>query len=354
LGKTDEFQGVIERVKHSIDDPRWEIKLKYLLALWYAIDKNDELSSFKVLQEIDIAQCKDTDLLALYLQVSTNRIKFTESISIADRIIENTKKESYLLQYSLVKATFYFLSCQYEDAKEIIDKAVRNFRDLPADKQSSYGRLLFAYSLEFYGKSTHNSDLLFEAEQTTRQLISEYSDDEYTKDYIADLFKLLGDCELSQSKHIEAIKSYNASLEVKQSDLTKVFLVRALCGNNDLPEAKELLQSIQSEFLDDEGKFDLSVSWAIVAAISQASEDISKAKSLLKTASANHPIFSQQRDKLLIELLEIRPKSALGRFGQIIQTINKYIILNPNFFGIGINLNQIIDDTESKIPKKPR
>ena len=347
LGLSDKFPDVIEHVKNVIHDIRWDAKIAYTYALWNTVDNDNDEAAYDSLKTIDIETCQDPKILALYLQVTPCRHTLLESVDILDRILANTRSESYRLQYSVLKGIKYYMACQSEDGTAIIEEAIERFTQLPEEEKSSYGRLHLAHVLELYGKFKGRHELFEESKQNTLELIETAESANYSDSYKAGLYKLLGDCHEDLEDYSAAIQSYNASLEADSSELTKVFLSRSLCLSGDLNESRTLLVSINSDFLDDPGTFDLAISWSILAVKSLAKADLEEAKRRIKAVEATDPFFTQLRDGILIELLEAQPKSEPSRIRKFISSLSRYVILNPNFFGIGININRIIEDAES-------
>ena len=122
----------------------------------------------------------------------------------------------------------------------------------------------------------------------------------------------------------------------------------------DFNKATELLKAINDTMLDELGKFDLAISWALIAAKSRIYASIEEAKKRLKAVKAYDPVFIQLRDQLIIDLFETNPQNKSGPIRKVIRTLNKYISLNPKFFGVGINFNKMIDDTESTSKKNKK
>ena len=291
----------------------------------------------------------DPDILSLYLEVCPTRLTLTETVDIIDRILSNTQKESVRLQYRVLKAIKYYLVCQQKDCDRLLKEAISEFSELPADKKSSYGKLNFAYALEIYGKATNQQNILEQGREFTKDLIHDAEEEHYAASYISDLHRLLGDFEEGLGNHHDAIESFSISFNLNPSELTKIFLARSLCNNDQYNEARKLLESIDDTILDNPGKFDLAISWAIVAATSLVFGDLGEAKARLKAIEANDPVFIQLRDRWMIDLLEATPKSEPGKIRRLIRSMSKYVLLNPNFFGLGININRIIDDTDSAV-----
>lgn len=351
LKRNDEFIAVIERVRNVVKDKRWDAKIAYTRGLWYSVDRNDDDAAYDALQSIDLQTCYDPDILALYLQVCSGKLTFTDSVEIIDRILSNTQKESVRLQYRVVKAINYYLVCQHSDGDRLFEEAISKFSELPADKRSSYGKLKFAQALEIYGKATNQQKVLEQGREVATDLLHEANEEHFTAIYMADLHRLLGDFEEGLDNHQNAIKEFSISLELNPSDLTKVFLARSLCNDGQCNEAKKMLESIDDTILDKPGKFDLAISWAVVAATSLNFSDLGEAKERLKAIEAHDPVFIQLQDRWMIDILEATPKSEPGKIRRLIRSLNKYLLLNPNLFGIGININRIIEDADSTIQK---
>ncbi|MCK4819426.1 hypothetical protein KA005_26875, partial [bacterium] len=186
-----------------------------------------------------------------------------------------------------------------------------------------------------------------QGQEAVNNLIHEAEREHYAESYIADLYKLLGESEDGLGNHQDAYDAYLTSLELNSSELTRVFLARSACNNGECAETRQLLESIDDSLLDESERFDLAIVWALMAATSLVVGDISEAKTRLKAIEAHDPFFIQLRDQWMIALLEAKPKSESGKIRNLILSLNKYVILNPNLFGIGLNINRIIDDAES-------
>lgn len=97
--------------------------------------------------------------------------------------------------------------------------------------------------------------------------------------------------------------------------------------------------------------YDYAVTWAILATITLTLDDIQAAKGYLRQAKAHWPLFLEQRDSMLIQLMELTPKTPVGKLRSLLQILNRYVSLNPNLFGIGININRIVEDIDRKTGK---
>lgn len=350
-GQSEQFPSVLMRLVNSIDDPRWRDKIAYQHSLWWLLDKEDRNTALSTVSKVDIAKCKDPEILALYLDVCLDSLPFSEIAGILDRILSNTDKQSYKLQYSVLKGIAYALINDMEHGCKIIRTAIDKYEALKEKDKSPYGDYLLAHALELLGQLTNDSNVVGEAAVRYGQILKDAEMQGYSVTYLAEIMKCIGDCKAFLGQYGEAIRYYKDSLAHEEAEKTKVFLARAYANAGEIDLARHVLKSIDPTKFDDSYHYDYATSWTVLATHSLRAEDIEVAKVQLKQAKAHWPLFIAHRDSALIQLLEITPKTSAGKLGSLIHILNRYVSLNPNFFGIGINFNRIIEDigrTEEK------
>lgn len=351
-GRSEEFPATIDILSGIIKDKRWIDKITYFHSLWYLLDKQDRNNSFKALEPIDIDSCNDPEILTLYLDVCPNKILFSRKICLIDTIIDNTQKESYKLQYTTLKGIQYCLVCEFEEGIKIIKEGVDRYRGLEDKNKSTYGETHFAYALDLLGRFSNDQQIIHEAIQHFNKLLDVSRKNSYSSEYIAEILKCLGECNEAICNHVVAIENLEESLKISPLDLTKVFLVCALVNNGNYDRSREILNSINYSLFDDAGFFDFAMSWTLLSASTCSEADLQRSIQYLKQTKNDYPIFIQQRDRWLISLLEIDPVKEGGKLMKLIRSINKYVTLNPNFFGIGIDLNKIVEDLDRASNRK--
>lgn len=345
-GKIKQFPKALGILSNAISDSRWLNKIITEIALWHLLDNNDREKAFKELQKIDIRNCTDPETLVVYLDICPNRISFQERLEIIDRIIANTHKESYLLQYTCLKGIAYCLIEEVEDGCNIIESAITRYKSCTADKKSSYGDIRLAGALEMFGMFKNDTEKISEAlEIYTNELKSKT----YSDSGISMLSMAIAKCYAYLCNFDKAIRYYKVSLDKEDSELVKVFLTRAYINSGDLlVEGRKLLDSIDASEFNDACNYDLCITWAILAFKSREKDDIEQATNMMREAKADEPIFIHQRDRLLIDLNDLKPMSDEGFIRKTIKSLNRYILFQPNLFGFGINVNNIIEDVETE------
>ena len=342
--QSESFPSVLECLSNAIADPRWKSKITYLRALWWLVDKEDRAAALAVVSEIDIGDCGDPEILQLYLGVSPHELPFKAMVDILDRIVANTHRASDVLQYTITKGIAYCLINEIPQGCQIMGEAISQYRGLAGEHRTLNGDWHLACGLQLLGEFEGKPTVVRDSITRYVALQQEVNDKKYAAAYSAEIEKSLGDCWSFLGDYDEAVRHYEASLKQESADLTRVFLARAQANLGDMKAARETLLSVNSSQFNVYAHYDFAMSWACLATRSLDSEDIETAKLHLKKAQSFWPIFISQRDSALIGLLEMSPHKTEGGFRSLIWILNRYVSLNPNLFGIGINLNRIVDD----------
>ena len=343
-GIGDEFLFVIDRVRDSIEHERWDSKIAYHKGLWHLVEKDDSSAAFKTIEKIDILNCEDVDLLTLYLDVKQKRLPREQVMTILATITGNTKDPAIRLQYRCLKAITYFLYLEDDEGEEELREAIKEYESLDESKKSEYGTYMLARACETLGSAVQDTEALGLGEKAVRKLIDESEKNSRGDKHLLSLFNLYGDILNSYQRFEEAEDYYNRSLAVEESGIVQVFRARSVVSLGELDRAREILLQVDELSLTVENKFDMALSWALLALNSLSESDLGVAVEKIKQVETNDPLFIHLRDTQLIKLLEARPRAPLSNIKSSLVKLNKYISLKPNIFGLGIDFNRIIED----------
>jgi hypothetical protein len=134
-------------------------------------------------------------------------------------------------------------------------------------------------------------------------------------------------------------------LDLSVQPITKIYLAKAYFAVGLEERGQQLLSELDSGTLSSMNRCDYAIALAMLAASTRKPADLARAKEELKKVQPTDPFFVHQRDRWIIQLLETSPDD-VGRFRKLIQTLNRYVTLNPNLFGFGININRMIEDAD--------
>ena len=207
-----------------------------------------------------------------------------------------------------------------------------------------YGTMLLARSCHLLAGLINDKELLGEAEGLLRKLLAT---EEYTRDGRARLWGDLGDVLLDQGKPQDATDAYLRSVDYSDTPLGRVKLAKAIAvvGNND--RARECMSGLNYSKLSKPEKFDYNaVAARIAVAVGDDAERYEIAKRF-EELEVNDPYFRDIRNAVVTELRNLEHHGearAAGFFPRILRAASRYLLLQPNFFGVGVNINTILED----------
>ena len=359
-GWLDRLPDALNRLKYNIDDPRWRAKIAYqrgICALWQD-DRARAALEIEPLQPIT-SDATDVDLLQLHLDLNGRKMGLTERLAFYDQIRSLSDSRCDKLQYGGARAFEILLAGDEAGARGAFEDVIALGRELEDEKPLSVtAEIWLCRALE--GKAVIDRDEALFAEIDVR-LTRQLENDIWGKAGRANVWRSLGDARRYRGSYDPAINAYR---EARALDtLPELLTFEAECelrrGNAD--EAFRLIRLVSVDKLDDPERADHAFTSFYIALARRDRPSLLDARALLKNAVTPQPYFETQRLQHIItigEALEAIEKEAKGpELGPILsglKTVSRYVQLNPNYNGIGINGNVIIDDFIARAEKRLR
>lgn len=309
------------------------------------LEKSDRKNAKKAIPTVEIDKCKDPEVISTFLDLYGDTLSFDEKNSLFERICDNAEDEALTLQYGCAKGVEYFKVCEYENAVEFIGAAINRYGSLSDDKKNQYGDHLYAHSLQLLGIIKNDNSVVEQAAGLFRTLLADAIKLNLTEFAIAEYRRALAECERHLGNIESSIHFLGESLKLDPSLITKVLLAQAHVRNGSPVSAREILNEIDAnEFENQENQYDFAMALTELALFSRDANDIEIAKNQLQICPVSGPHFAHRSQQALIQLLETATTSSDSSLKRLAKAINRCVILNPNFFGIGININRIVDE----------
>ncbi|MEQ8634442.1 tetratricopeptide repeat protein [Gimesia maris] len=343
-GQGESFPHVLDAMDGVVMDQRWADKLMLFRALWWELEKNDPIQAAQCIAEIDVDACNDADVLAKYVTLHASQLPFDERVKLMERVCELTDEQEIKLQFRCLIGISYFLVCEKEKAIELITSAVDRYRLLLEEDRSLFGDHLFANALFMLGSMQDSDELVAESEKCFANFLGPERATTLTPFAKGDYLMHVGRCKAFLGDHPGAIEQYDKSLSIYDQPLARIYKAEALVSRGELDAGRELLENINREAISLEERHDYAMARTMLAVATQLEKDIENAKHALKAFETSEPLWTRQRDKWLITLLETVPTANAGWIVKMIRRLNRYAILQPNIFGLGINLNNVLED----------
>ena len=354
---------MLERLRSNIGDGRWQRKISYfhtLNSLWPQWDREAGRKEFEKLGEITPDE-DDLEILQLYIDLYADEISFSSRIKLFDQVLALSDAISDRLQYQGAKAMEYLLVGDAKGAeRELVDAIEFSKKEGPIDELAMYGRLKLSNCLEMLAFIRRDQGIFQEAIDLLKGLLEEH---ELTDEGKADLYRQLGDCHRFAGAWNDAGSAYRNALAIISASICEVFLSEILLRQDKISEAVGLISSVETKKLDAREFEDFVFTFAAIAIEADEESRLEQAKNLLENLNIATPYFNNRRLELIVN---VQATMESGRSVSIIEatremlagmarSAGRYLILKPNFMGLGLNLNSIIDDhaKEKSAKRKP-
>ena len=165
------------------------------------------------------------------------------------------------------------------------------------------------------------------------------------------MLRAIGDSHRYAGAYIYALVAYRAWFEAVPDQALRTFEAECELRNGQIDEAFRLIRSVAVDKLNGPERADHAFTFFYIALARCDRRSLADAREILKAAETLQPYFNMLRLQHIVtvgEALEAldanREPPAIGPVLSALKTVSRYIQLHPNFSGIGIELNTIIED----------
>lgn len=357
LGREKEIPAFLDHVESVVPLAGYEKHAAYLRALWLHIGLKDENGAIRELKKLgDILDYPRREAWELYLDVAGSDLTERQKITIAEHIIAEAEGDEHVrVQYTALKAIALVQIGEADSARKVFEALLETVKSPSrietSDELSTEWQIARAWSI--YGELFSNTNALRKAEESLL-LVPETMLKPNGK---AALQRDLGWVLRGQARYRDAAEAFRRSLKYEDTQVGRIHLIHslALCGKID--EARPLLHSLEAVAVAPSLQLEY---FAAQGSFAIASDDTSLATQTiggLRTIVLDTPFWEAQRNQLIIQMLDFvhQPDatSKMERQGAIIKILvfmNEVLELTPNFFGLGVNINKLIE----KLAKRDR
>ena len=351
LGRSEDIVPFLNHVESVVPLPAFGSRATYLRAAWlYLGCENPAAALVELLKLGECAASDHRETLELYLDLARNSLAPRQRIAIAERIIDRAENEVYVrLQYTASKAVALLMIGEpqraLDELNEVIAAAPCPEQVDTSEQVEGVWQLAKALSLQAFLQK--DPVPLARAEELLRRIPEEG----LTSKGKATLFLDLGWVLRDQGRFNEAAESFRRSLAYSPSVTAKVHLghVYALAGS--VEAARSTLSELESVTVEPLLELERL---AALAALAIAAVDTGLAREVvarLRGIGEESPFWANQRDQLVIELMDyvntpgaIAAPTRQKRIVAILTSFNQTVELKPNLFGLGFNVNKMIDN----------
>jgi tetratricopeptide (TPR) repeat protein len=353
-----DWLSVLDRLRKNIQHPHWERKIFYFRALSFLGPDGDPIKAKQELAKVGPITVDegDVDLLQIYIDLELDDQPFGERLKFIDRILQVSKRRVDQLQYRGAKAVQYLLFGDKTTAERELDEAIRLVPENELDDSlDDYERRLLGRLLQMLASLRHDHSLFRKALGHFKILLSF---DTWTPIGRAMLFREIGDCHKYAGSWGDAERAYREALNTNENSLDRIHLAETFLYQKRVDEASAEIIKIDHNLLERHENEDYVFTFAAIATWSGKVPELQEAKKLLEELETTEPYFNERRLTLLLGIttaltsgiVSEEAKVASKPEGGIASASSNFLLLQPNFMGIGINFNAIIDYFLKKKP----
>jgi len=358
VGAHDEVFAIFDRIQKNIDHPRWARRLGYLRCLHALSDIWDEDAGRIELAKLgSMAEETDAEILQLYLDLNGRELGLADTLKFIDRIIALCDQEGERLHYRSLKAITFLSSGDVKGARNELMEALTLYRDnAPESQRTLHGRQLFATSLNLAGILAGDSELLDEGAAQLTELLEL---DEWTQAGRAELLRQRGDAFRHLARWTDAKAEYLQALNIDARAISQVFIAQSTLFVEGPAAAVPELLDVDAAALSQDEYIDYVLVLANIAIESGDRELLVLADSLLRAVEVSAPYFRKQCDALLVSVMDTtrtgptteRSNNARQLLSDMLFRVTRYVKLEPNLMGFGLNIGKMIDDANERYLK---
>jgi tetratricopeptide (TPR) repeat protein len=232
--------------------------------------------------------------------------------------------------------------------------AVDRFREeLPEDTRSFYAKSRYAMALELGGCVKGDHAMLDEAITRLDELVD---CGDWTQSGKAQIYRQRGDVYRYKAAWREAKESFEKAVSIEQEAIFDVYIAQSTLYVDGAEQATLKIRSVDASRLNPSEYLDYVFILAQIAVESGDKELLKLAESLLRNLRIAEPYYQQECASLLLSVIDTNQSGPSEEKTQgvrrqtrgMLTLLLRYIKLEPNVMGIGVNLGRVIEDLASR------
>lgn len=340
-GNTDNWGERFETIKKLVDAEEWKNECEYYQLLYY--DLNNENGRFTeqieaIAKNIKVDVHTDQRMLELLRSVILPTGELTKLLKLDDILIEKSEDSLMKLKYQFDKAIQLSLVSDNEGAKKIADEVIEKLeKEVPYTEIELYSQDITAQMYEIYYNFEPDRKWLDKALEIRKQMKVDNFNSSGKAKYFSDIAYVnwkLGNYEVAE-------QHFTTSLGYEENAFAQIYLLDCLVEQNKIKNLKEYLENVEFNTLGVDC-IDFLIILGNAAIRLNDTSSIETLKGYLKEINIAVPYY-----KLCLKELELELEKKSGRIRKILgklSPLKEYLILQPQFNGMGINLEKIIED----------
>ena len=346
-GRATQVVTFLDALATAVPLDEFEQHLVYLRALSYHVYLDDAERARQELRKLrQVAESDDSEVLELYVDVFRDSLSEVETLPIIDRILRKPRTRSAQLQYTTLRSLLYAslgdLQAALRALQPIVDDLKRNRLAPPGWDEIHMAARLFDHRHHLTNDRSDYDEAVTYYRQVPLEHLKPYGQ--------ARLLRELGALYSRAGEHQDAVRTLRAALDVDSTDEIQVSLIFALLAAGLLEEAAVVVRAIDRANIPAALHLEY---WHAAGALAVATADdllLDDALTALRSLAFPGVYWAKVRDHIVEELTKEGTRT--NRMAHLLRLANMYFELKPNIFGIGVNLNRVLERLATAFEKQ--
>lgn len=349
--RSEEVIDLVDHFVQTVPIPELAHRLLALKAVWIDAVLGDKHRAQRELESVDPRRETDLRLLEAYSSINLPEDTF-ERIRFYQRILHIARSEGdpYRFLFNATNLALHLSMVGDEaGASALFAEGLQPLADRDPDEATFMERITLARAYQLKGKLEANADDL----RASLEWWGAIDLDEMLPEGQADIHHQIG-CVLGYlGDHASASTQFQKALELGGGQASQIRLADELMRSKQTDRFNEVLTALDRDEVEPSLQLEYITLRAAAAIAQRDKAALQEAVDDLKALVLPQAYFDEQRNRLCVDFLTVLNRSGdpwsaerssrmLGLLRGI-AAICEYLELKPNIFGIGFNLNRLVE-----------
>lgn len=336
------------KIKDDLDERFWKISHMMKCEDWknlfqfYTIlycDWFEKAQVHEYISQIEITDKTDAKLLKILFSNLDYRYGIGKKIEVANLIIQKSSTKFESLQYKFALALEYFVANDIDSSKKYADEVIAELDKGIVDDMNIYELNKMA-DIYFFTAGILNTKEYYE--KALELYLQCEESEEYTEYGYAMLYNSIAYVYFNQHLYEKAVECFEKGYKYEKNNFSLIHMAENYLYLSQIDKAEECIQSIDMNNIEK----DIVDYYMVKAELYICADKKEGVKQLIKEMQELNickiPYFNDIFGRLIMEMQKNIDYG--NSFLDVVKNMHKYLILQPNINGMGININQMLED----------
>lgn len=345
-----DFEKTLRRTKDIFFNDKWHKKADFFYVFYRYIVLGDTKSAIEYIDNnIDIQGIDDVEFMELYYSLCSNRLTFSEKNDFLEKLISKQKLIGKIHYISIMGINYFWIG-DIAKCIKLHSDALKLYENNKEKLKGHYDKYVVAQVNSFMGKFAHDENAINRSTELFKELIAL---DNLSAVGLSETYWLIAMNFIDVEEYDSALEYLSLSQEAMPNNIATIYKAFALMELKNYKRAYEEINTIEFASLSKENKMDYLLVYGrlLIHEINKGKMEFIVSELKKFDSEEGYSLIAKNTVITLLELynnpLETVENSSKGM--RLLESINEFLLLRPSIWGLGIDVNKIIDKMVARI-----